>query len=84
MFASSGPASFTGQWTESGGFGPSIPTKQRMPNQHGGSKPASKFFKLSDEEQAIADDARTPIDVSGPPNETIKSRGNRLLSGQPG
>src|SRR6201995_5639544 len=57
VFAQKGPASFTGQWTESGGFGPSIPTKQRMPNQRGGSKPASKFFRLTEEEHAIADDA---------------------------
>jgi phospholipase C len=79
VFASSGPASYAGQFTESGGFGPSIPTKQRMPNQHGGTDPASKFFKLSRDEHAIPDEARTPIDVSGPPNETTKSRGNRLV-----
>jgi len=79
-FAPSGPASFTAQWTETGGFGPSIPTKQRMPNQHGGSQPASKFFELSGRDEAISDEARTAIDISGPPNETVKSRGNRLLS----
>ena len=80
VFAPSGPASFGSQWTESGGFGPSIPTKQRMPNQHGGSEPAGKFFKLDEHAKTIPDDARTPIDISGPPNETAKSRGNRLLS----
>jgi phospholipase C len=80
VFASTGPASYTSQWTEGGGFGPSIPTKQRMPNQHGGTDPASKFFKLGRAEEAIADEARTPIDISGPPNETVKSRGNRLVS----
>jgi phospholipase C len=80
VFAPSGPASFTGQWTESGGFGPKIPTKQRMPNQKGGSAPAGKFFKLDEREHAIPDEARTPIDVSGPPNETAKSRGNKLFS----
>jgi phospholipase C len=80
VFASSGPASFNRQWTETGGFGPSIPTKQRMPNQSGGSEPASTHFRLSKDEQAIPDDDRTPIDISGPPNETVKSRGNRLLS----
>jgi phospholipase C len=84
VFASSGPASYTKQWTESGGFGPSIPTKQRMPDQRGGSAPASTFFKLSAEEHAIPHDARTAIDTTGPPNETVKSRGNRFLSGQPG
>jgi phospholipase C len=80
VFAPSGPASFTNQWTELGGFGPKIPTKQRMPNQKGGSAPASKFFKLDKHEQAIPDDARTAIDISGPPNETAKSRGNKLFS----
>ena len=80
VFAPSGPASYGSQWTESGGFGPSIPTKQRMPNQRGGSEPAGKFFKLDEQAKAIRDEDRTPIDVSGPPNETAKSRGNRLLS----
>ncbi len=79
VFASSGPASYQGQFTESGGFGPQIPTKQRMPNQRGGTEPASKFFKLAEHENAISDEARTPIDISGPPNETTKSRGNRLV-----
>ena len=73
-FASSGPASYTKQWTESGGFGPSIPTKQRMPNQSGGSDPAARYFRLAETEEAIPDEARTAIDVSGPPNETVKSR----------
>jgi phospholipase C len=82
VFAPSGPASYPSQWTESGGFGPSIPTKQQMPNQRGGTDPAHKYFKLGRDEEATPDDARTPIDVSGPPNETAKSRGNRLLAGQ--
>jgi phospholipase C len=72
------PADYTHQWTESGGFPPSIPTKQRMPNQHGGTDPASKYFKLASDEHAVPDEARTPIDFSGPPKETVKSRGNRL------
>jgi phospholipase C len=79
VFAPSGPASFAGQFTEGGGFGPHFPTKQRMPNQRGGTDPASKFFKLSKDENAVPDNARTPIDTSGPPNETTKSRGNRLV-----
>ncbi|MGZ4180203.1 MAG: phospholipase C [Solirubrobacteraceae bacterium] len=79
VFASSGPASYQGQFTESGGFGPHIPTKQRMPNQRGGTEPAGKFFELAEHENAISDEARTPIDISGPPNETTKSRGNRLV-----
>ncbi len=83
VFASSGPASYNSQWTEAGGFGPSIPTKQRMPNQSGGSEPPGKYFKLGTVEEATPDEARTPVDISGPPNETVKSRGNRLLSSQP-
>jgi phospholipase C len=80
VFASSGPASYQSQWTESGGFGPSIPTKQRMPNQNGGSDPASRYFKLDESANAIPDQARTAIDIGGPANETVKSRGNRLVS----
>jgi phospholipase C len=78
VFAASGEASYPKQWTESGGFGPSVPTKQRMPNQDGGSEPASKYFAQTAEEAAIPDEHRTAIDISGPPNETVKSRGNRL------
>jgi hypothetical protein len=51
-----------------------------MPNQRGGTDPASTFFKLSKDENAVPDNARTPIDTSGPPNETTKSRGNRLVN----
>jgi phospholipase C len=80
VFAPSGPASYSKQWTESGGFGPSIPTKQRMPNQNGGTDPANRYFTLAEQEEAIPDEARTSIDISGPPNETVKSRGNRLAA----
>ena len=79
VFASTGAADYAHQWTESGGFGPHIPTKQRMPNQQGGSEPAAKYFAQTAEEAAIPDEHRTPIDISGPPNETVKSRGNRLI-----
>jgi hypothetical protein len=51
-----------------------------MPNQRGGSEPAGKFFKVDQRENAISDEARTPIDVSGPPNGTTKSRSNRLVN----
>ncbi len=71
-------ADYGHQSTDSGGLPPTVPTKQRMPNQQGGSEPASKYFHLTREEAAIDDGARTPIDVSGPPNETAKSQGNRL------
>jgi hypothetical protein len=83
LLPTSGVCAAPSQETESGGAGPSFPTKQRMPNQQGGSEPAGKFFKLAADELAIADEARTPIDTSGPPNETAKSRGNRLLAHMP-
>jgi phospholipase C len=83
VFAPSGPARYDKQWTESGGFGPSIPTKQRVPNQSGGTEPAGRYFKLTEDEDTIPDEARTAIDLSGPPNETVKSRGNRLLKTRP-
>ena len=59
--------------TESGGFGPSIPTKQRMPNQQGGSDAGQQVLQADPGGGAIADDARTPIDISGPPHETRRS-----------
>jgi phospholipase C len=54
------------------------PTKQRMPNQTGGSTPASKYFKLSHEEEAIPDDAQTPVGGEG--KATPKSSFNKLFS----
>jgi hypothetical protein len=52
VFGSSPPADYNSQFTESGGFGPNIPTKQRMPNPRGGSAPAAKFFHLTREEES--------------------------------
>jgi phospholipase C len=54
------------------------PTKQRMPNQNGGSDPASRYFKLSKEEAAIPDDELTPVGGEG--KATPKSSFNRLFS----
>jgi len=59
---------------------PSIPTKQRMPNQQGGSDPASKFFKLTRGEQAVPDDARTEILTEEPRPMTTKSQYNKLAT----
>jgi phospholipase C len=41
---SNGDCSATEQYSEAGGASPSIPTKQTMPKQGGGSTPASYFF----------------------------------------
>jgi phospholipase C len=68
------------QETDSGGAPPSIPTKQRMPNQSGGTDPASKFFKLTREELAIPDEARTEVLIDGPRPMTTKSKYNRLAT----
>jgi phospholipase C len=66
------------QDTESGGARPSIPTKQTMPTQGGGSTPASSYYPMSAEEARISDDARTEIVVDGPRPVTTKSAYNRL------
>lgn len=78
LLPSSGPCAAIGQETESGGAGPSVPTKQRMPEQGGGSQPASYYFKTTEEERAIPDDDRTTIVPDGPGPMTTKSAYNRL------
>lgn len=45
VWPANGPCSAVNQETNSGGAGPSVPTRQRMPKQGGGSRPASYFFK---------------------------------------
>jgi phospholipase C len=68
------------QETESGGASPSFPTKQRMPNQNGGTVPASTFFKPTAESEAISDDDRTEFmnDPAHPRPVTTKSQFNSL------
>ena len=80
LLPSSGVCAALDQETESGGAHPSFPTKQRMPNQQGGTVPASKYFKETDASRAIAHDARTEIQVDpGRPRPvTTKSRYNAL------
>jgi hypothetical protein len=51
-----------------------------MPNQKGGTVPASKYFRETDESRAIADDARTTF-MTIPPilgRLTTKSKFNEL------
>jgi phospholipase C len=57
----SGSCSIQDQDTESGGQAPSVPTKQRMPKQGGGSTPASDYIATPAGEDGIADDARTVL-----------------------
>ncbi len=54
------------------------PTKQRMPNQSGGTTPVSKYFKLSKEEHEIPDDDYTPVGGEG--KATPKSSFNKIFS----
>ena len=66
-----------GQETETGGAAPSVPTKQRMPKQGGGTQPASDFFKTTEAQRAIPDEDRTVIAPRGPRPMTTKSSYNR-------
>jgi phospholipase C len=74
----SGSCAATSQDTESGGATPTIPTQQSMPNQQGGSRPASDYFATSAQERAIPRDHRTPIDGDSAGTATTKSSYNRL------
>jgi phospholipase C len=74
---SSGPCEAVDQDTEAGGASPSVPTKQRMPVQGGGTEPASKYFPTSKKQHAVADDHRTVL-ADGPGKMTTKSSFNRL------
>jgi phospholipase C len=80
LLPSSGACEALDQETESGGAAPSFPTKQRMPDQKGGTVPASKYFKETDESRAICDDARTEFmnDPAQPRPVTAKSKFNEL------
>jgi phospholipase C len=80
LLPSSGACEATNQETESGGASPSFPTKQRMPNQQGGTAPASTFFKQTAESEAISDDDRTEFmnDSAHRRPVTTKSRFNSL------
>jgi len=64
--------------TEAGGAAPSVPTKQTMPVQGGGSEPATRYFPTTDADDAIPDDHRTVIKLDYPGPETTKSKYNRL------
>jgi phospholipase C len=68
------------QYTEasSGAYVGEFPRKQRMPKQGGGSEPASRYYKLSAEEEAVPDDAM--VAIAGAANETLKSSYNRRYS----
>ena len=72
-----GSCSLQNQDTETGGAAPSVPTKQTMPDQQGGTKPASDFLPGGNNPAAGAA-ARTVLGPAEPRPVTTKSSYNRL------
>jgi phospholipase C len=68
------------QYSETGGASPSVPTKQRMPKQGGGTEPASRYFPTSKSEREVDDDHRTVLGAPGAKPMTKKSSYNRLVN----
>jgi phospholipase C len=64
------------QDTESGGAPPSVPTNQTMPNQQGGTTPASQYYTTAD--LARGTGQRTVLGPAGKRPVTTKSSYNRL------
>jgi hypothetical protein len=75
-----GTCAAVSQDTESGGASPTVPTKQTMPVQGGGSEPASKYYPTTAEQEAIGDDERTSLNFRFPGTPTTKSRQNQLAA----
>ena len=71
-----GSCSLENQDTETGGANPSVPTHQTMPNQSGGTSPASTYFTTADIVGHPSD--RTILGPAGPRPVTTKSSFNRL------
>ena len=69
----SGDCSLVNQDTETGGADPSVPTHQTMPNQRGGSAPASTTAKVTADPRQ-----RTVLGPALPRPVTVKSSYNRL------
>ena len=78
LMPASGACAATSQDTESGGAAPSVPTKQTMPKQGGGTQPASQYYATTESQDAIADDHRTALAADRPAPMTTKSSFNRL------
>ena len=74
-----GTCSEFSQDTESGGAAPSVPTKQTMPTQGGGTQPASDDYPGTSEQGSGVDDGhRTTIGTAGSSLTTTKSAYNQL------
>jgi phospholipase C len=77
-FPANGPCKAASQDTDSSSLGASasVPTKQRMPNQQGGSTPASHYYHPTREAREIPEDHQTAIGGRG--KATTKSKHNAL------
>ncbi len=73
------------QDTESGGASPSVPTKQTMPVQGGGSEPASKYYPTTAEQDAIPDDHRTlaELPLTRPADDEVAPQPARRSAAEP-
>jgi len=80
LLPQSGTCAYYVQETDAntGAAGPHYPNQQRMPNQHGSSEPAAKYFELTAEEKAIPADSHTEIPSLG--HSTTKSAHNKLVT----
>jgi phospholipase C len=69
-----GTCSAFSQDTESGGAAPSVPTRQTMPTQGGGSQPASYYYPgVSEQEGTVPKGHRSTVGVAGSALVTTKS-----------
>jgi phospholipase C len=75
-----GTCSEFSQDTETGGAAPTVPTKQTMPTQGGGTQPAGDYYYPGAGEQGsgVADGHRTTIGTAGSSLTTTKSAYNQL------
>ncbi len=79
-----GDCSLVNQDTESGGASPSVPSNQTMPNQQGGTTPASDYYTTSggdagsDPSSDVGSGRRIVVEPAGRRRMTTKSSYNRL------
>jgi phospholipase C len=74
-----GTCSEFSQDTETGGAAPTVPTKQTMPTQGGGTQPAGDYYAGAGEQgSGVADGHRTTIGTAGSSLTTTKSAYNQL------
>jgi phospholipase C len=78
VLTTTGPCAPQTMGSDGGGAAAKFPTKQRMPNQRGGTESASRYFAETDESRAISDDAETEFMEAGRTPVTTKSKANAL------